>query len=89
MFTMTSSPGAQVTLCVTKVLTAIVSFCTMVALYNAIPLILSLPSREHLEREVHERKIAQSQLQEQFRRALLVREITENIRGQSKLKNVR
>jgi hypothetical protein len=73
-------PSTHIAQTIAKICTAIVSFCTLIALYDAVPLVLSLPSRSQLESEVFERKAAQKKLQDKFKAALLVKEVTEEIR---------
>jgi hypothetical protein len=69
--------GAVVT---AKFLTSGVSFGTAIVLLKSIPLALRVPSRQQLEEEIAARIAAQQKLGEQYRRELLLRNISENLR---------
>lgn len=63
-----------------KFLTSGVSFVTAIVLLKSIPLALRLPGRQQLEHEIAARISAQRKLGEQYRKALLLRSISENLR---------
>ncbi|KAL6068777.1 MHYT domain-containing protein, NO-binding membrane sensor [Balamuthia mandrillaris] len=76
------SPWVNITVVQTlmKLFTAGISFATAIVLYKLIPVALVIPSIEDLEREIRERKMAEQQLQMQYRRSVMLSKITSQIR---------
>lgn len=71
-----------------KVITAIVSYATVMAIYKIIPLALLIPSPVQLEKEINERKAAQDKLQSRLERSLVTSQVTREIRSNLQLKAI-
>ncbi|KAL6068776.1 MHYT domain-containing protein, NO-binding membrane sensor [Balamuthia mandrillaris] len=78
----TLSPWVNITIVQTlmKLFTAGISFATAIIIYKLIPVAFLIPSIEDLEREIRERKMAERQLQLQYRRSVMLSKITSQIR---------
>jgi hypothetical protein len=63
-----------------KIITAVVSYATAIAVYRLIPLALKIPSPVQLEREIHERRAAQGKLQSRYERSVIANRVTRDIR---------